>query len=331
MRLLDHVAQCTAPFVVRQDDGDVWRLTGASDFAQPLARCPLRYVLADDLVRTCTALAYSEGDELSGCLDLLHIPAAQLWIEWNDAARRDELTRVMPQSERTEHADILRAGTLISAQPGGRAGSLRTFWLSRAEPRRAAAGGGRDRCSTWMAARPPPRRTGCSRDTRWRCATMAIRRWMTCCGARAFAWTPPGCSTTAASPARRPPGPQVIQRSLAAVVFDIPVLLALFLLMSIRADLVWMPVSSARLNAKRTRLGKHPLLEHIEVSSPLFASAQPYRGEGGGAPRRVPRFHHVRGHIVRRRNTIYWRGPHWRGHVRLGSVRTRTVHLQLPV
>jgi hypothetical protein len=80
LRLLDHIAHCTTPFVVGQDCGDIWRLSGAADFAQPLVRCPLRYVLADDLVRTCTALAYSDGDELSGCLDLLHIPAEQMWI-----------------------------------------------------------------------------------------------------------------------------------------------------------------------------------------------------------------------------------------------------------
>ena len=47
LRLLDHIAQCAAPFVVRQDRGDIWRLTGAADFAQSLMRCPLRYVLAD--------------------------------------------------------------------------------------------------------------------------------------------------------------------------------------------------------------------------------------------------------------------------------------------
>lgn len=330
MRLLDHVAQCTAPFVVRQDDGDVWRLTGASDFAQPVARCPLRYVLADDLVRTCTALAYSDGDELSGCLDLLHIPAQQLWIEWNDDARRDELTRVMPQSQRTEHADILRAGTLISAQPGGRAGSVRTFWLSRAEPEEpllAAVETVLDLDGSAAAAPAEGLLEG---------HTVALRDYgnaqvddlLQCAGFRLdSAWLQYYRSIACSAASRQ----QVSQRSLAAVAFDIPVLLALFLLMSIRADLVWLPVSSARLNAKRARLGKHPLLEHIEVSSPLFASAAPYRGEGGGMPRRAPRFHHVRGHIVRRRNTIYWRGPHWRGHVRLGSVRTRTVNLQLPV
>jgi hypothetical protein len=38
----------------------------------------------------------------------------------------------------------------------------------------------------------------------------------------------------------------------------------------------------------------------------------------------------VRGHIVRRSNKFFWRSPHWRGHLRLGSVRSRTVELHLP-
>src|SRR5258705_10236273 len=36
----------------RSDRGDIWRLSGAADFAPSLVRCPLRYVLADDLVRS---------------------------------------------------------------------------------------------------------------------------------------------------------------------------------------------------------------------------------------------------------------------------------------
>src|SRR5437764_2282417 len=134
LRLLDHIAQCTEPFVVRQDRGDVWRLAGANDFALALARCPLRYVLNDELVRTCTALAYSEGDELSGCLDLLRIPAEQLWVEWNEAARREELMRALPDCPGGATADTLRTGILISADPLGRSGSLRTFWLTGSEP-----------------------------------------------------------------------------------------------------------------------------------------------------------------------------------------------------
>ena len=329
LRLLDHIAQCSAPFVVQQDQGDVWRLTGASAFAVPLARCPLRYVLADDLVRTCTALAYSDGDELSGCLDLLHIPAESLWIEWNDAARRDELARVLPECTAAPAVDIMRAGTLISSQPGGRSGSLRTFFLSRSEPQEPllaavetllALDGG-------LAAAPA--------DSLLEGHTIAVRDpsnrqvddLLRCAGFRLEPSWLKYYRSIACSAATRE---QIIQRSLAAVVFDIPILLALFLLMSIRADLVHMPITPSRLNAKRARLGKQPLLEHIEVSAPVFASAPRYHGEGVGASRRGPRFHHVRGHIVRRRNTVYWRGPHWRGHVRLGSVLSRTVDLRLP-
>ena len=109
-------------------------------------------------------------------------------------------------------------------------------------------------------------------------------------------------------------------------------LLALFLLMAIRAGLVHTRVCPVRLNAKRVRLGRPPLLEHIDVSSPVFAAA-PVPHRPGDAPvtlRRGPRLHHVRGHIVRRHDAVYWRGPHWRGHVRLGCVRSRTVELQLP-
>jgi hypothetical protein len=123
---------------------------------------------------------------------------------------------------------------------------------------------------------------------------------------------------------------QLISRSLATVAFDAPMLMALFLLMAVRADLVPRHVNPVRLNAKRVRLGRRPLLEHIEVSAPVFASGGVPRHDGAGGTRRGPRFHHVRGHLVRRRNTIYWRGPHWRGHVRLGSVRSRTVALRLP-
>ena len=66
VRLLHHIAQSCEPFLVREDDGELWQLAEAAEFAQRVVGCPLRYVLSDELVRTCTALAYSDGDELSG-------------------------------------------------------------------------------------------------------------------------------------------------------------------------------------------------------------------------------------------------------------------------
>jgi hypothetical protein len=124
---------------------------------------------------------------------------------------------------------------------------------------------------------------------------------------------------------------EVIGRSLGTVAFDVPVLLALFLLMALKSELVQVPISTDRINAKRTRLGRSPLLAHIEVSCPVFAAAEPRRhGAGLSALRTAPRLHHVRGHIVRREDAVFWRRPHWRGHLRLGSVRSRTVTLGMP-
>lgn len=329
MRLLDHIAQSSEPFLVRQDGGALWQLTSAADFARRLVNCPLRYVLSDELVRTCTALAYSEGDELSGCLDLLHLPAETLWVEWDEDARRTALAHVVPQCAAAAGTDVVRAGALISARPSGRAGSLRTFWLTRGESPEAvlapvetlldfdgaAASGHADAllAGSAVAVRDPHNPQS---DELLQCAAFRLdSAWQ-----RYYQHVAADAAVRAA----------VSRRSLAAVAFDVPMLLALFLLMAVRAPLVQRPVAPLRLNAKRTRLGRTPLLEHIEVSAPLFTQAEHWHGDGGSCPRRGPRLHHVRGHLVRRHNAIYWRGPHWRGHVRLGSVRSRTVQLQLP-
>ena len=329
MRLLDHIAQCTEPLVVLQDRGDVWRLAGAADFALPLSRCPLRYVLSDELTRACTALAYSEGDQLSGCLDLMRIPAEEMWIEWNEKARRDEVSRLGPESWVCGAADALRAGTLVNAPAHGRSGSLRTFWLTAEEsPRPLLAAvetvitldGGVERAAPDALLEGG---TVAVRDSR----SQQVDALLQCVGFRLEPSWQRYYQGSALSGGTRA---QVISQSLAAVAFDAPMLLALFLLMAVGAELVETRVNPVHLNAKRARLGRRPLLEHIEVSAPVFAAASLSRADAGYGVRRGPRFHHVRGHLVRRRNTIYWRGPHWRGHVRLGSVRTRTVELRLP-
>jgi hypothetical protein len=330
VRLLDHIAQSTAPLIVRQHSGAQWRLTGASDFARQLVQCPLRYVLSDELVRTCIALAYSDGDELSGCLDLLHLPAEQVWIEWDEAARHAELTRWLPQQcSRLDVPPVLRAGVLISAQPHCRSGTLRTFWLTGSEPREpvlAAVETLLDLDGTAGTAAPADLLNGgCVAvsdpgseqvDSLLQCARFRLDG----------AWQRYYQQVADSAQLRR----RVMEHSLAAVAFDVPLLLALFLLMSIRDDLVRLPVDPQRLNSKRLRLGKPPLLEHLEICAPVFTPAAAERAESSGALRRAPRFHHVRGHIVRRLDTVYWRAPHWRGHVRLGSVRSRTVELHVP-
>jgi hypothetical protein len=328
MRLLDHVAQCTAPLLVRQNSGDVWRLTSAADFAPELARCPLRLVLTDELVRVCIELAYSEGDELSGCLDLLRLPAERLWVEWSEAARREALQRVLPECVCSDGTDAVRSGVLLCARQGGRAGSLRTFFLPAAQAREPAVAALEtllDLDGSVAAGAPETALQGgaigvCDPHNQrlndlLRCARFRLdSAWQ-----RYYATvlSGPGLAT------------EVIRLLVSSVAFDIPMLLALFLLMTIRADLVQRAVKPERLNHKRSRYGRPPLLEHVEVSTPVFVQSA-YRAAGRATTARAGRrFHHVRGHIVRRRNTVYWRGPHWRGHLRLGQVRSRTVELRL--
>ena len=109
------------------------------------------------------------------------------------------------------------------------------------------------------------------------------------------------------------------------IAMDIPMLLAFLLLLATRSGLPQRVQTFERLNRRRLRSGRAPLLEHIEVYAPVLPEYRDcWRGEPQG-PRMSPRLHHVRGHLVRRGSQIFWRVPHLRGTARSGSVRTRTV------
>jgi hypothetical protein len=121
MRILDLIAQGRS-VCVRADDGR--ELPGASRFSEAIRACPLRYVLSDDLTRCATQLAYAEGDRLSACLDLIHIPAQSLWIEWADGPRREAL-KLIPALEVNDGAPSRHGGALVTASPDCRSGCIR--------------------------------------------------------------------------------------------------------------------------------------------------------------------------------------------------------------
>jgi hypothetical protein len=331
VRLLDHVVQCTSPFIVRQSCGTLWPLTGPKDFAQELDHCPLRYVLADELVRVCTELAYSEGDGLSGCLDLIHFPAERLWLEWNSTPEREELARALPECIRSNSKDLdgARHGILIDAKADGREARLRTFWLTRTEPPEPQLAAvetlidlDRDLTQAPPAALLQGAEVAVSDERNPHLNTL-----LQCARFRLLPAWQRYYSAVARDAEERE---RVIRCSLGTVAFHVPTVLALFLLMAVRPGLPQVPIQLARLNAKRGRLGKAPLLEHIEVHCPVFASpGTQSRQTAFTTPRTGPRLHHVRGHLVRRHDAIFWRRPHWRGHLRVGAVRTRTVTLSL--
>ncbi|HEY4972064.1 MAG TPA: hypothetical protein VII41_00570 [Steroidobacteraceae bacterium] len=329
MRLLDQIAQSSAPLIVQQDTGVRWRLTSACDFAPRLRSCPLRYLLSDELTRMCTALAFSEGDQLADCLDLLHVPANCLWIEWSQASLRDELLRARPQCHAASFGGaVLRKGALIDAAADGRSGVMRTLWTTSSRPEDPLVAALETHFD--LDRRPPPSR--CAEALlEGECVSIpdgyqhGLDDILRCVWYRFDdAWLRYYRRQRQSDEARR----VTVRLSLASVAHDLPVLLALFLLQAARGGLPQKPCEVARLNRKRLRCAKAALLAHVEIGAPVFSDSAWPDASGGDALRLAPRRHHVRGHLVRRHNIVYWRSPHWRGHVRLGHIERRTVTLR---
>jgi hypothetical protein len=321
MRLLDLIAQGRTESI-RTNDGRT--LPGAERFKDAVRTCPIRYVLADELARCATQLAFSDGDRLTSCLDLIHVPARTLWIEWTDAPRQAELAAIEALDVQGA-SDAQRAGALITASANGRSGEIRTFWSTYADlayvspvivrfdldgvctPEESAdpvIGSG------WATIRAPVE-SGLD-DLLDHVRFHFDEEWA--------AYYRDQCET-------REQRNAVLRSNLATCAFDPPMLFAFLLMLSARSALPQRAMPLDKLNRARRRAGKSPLLEHIEVSAPFYSSSAAGMPGARGPDRRGPRLHHVCGHIVRRGAAVFWRVPHLRGSARLGQVRTRTVEL----
>jgi len=124
MRLLDLIAQSSPP---QSSVPPTRPLPGPHHFAQAVHGCPLRLVLADDFTRCNTAIAYAEGDRLSGCLDLVRVPSQRLWVEWSESPRVEALSDIL-KTHIEPPVSGGRAGALINSDASGRAGTIRSFW-----------------------------------------------------------------------------------------------------------------------------------------------------------------------------------------------------------
>jgi hypothetical protein len=323
MRLLDLIAQRRGAHV-HSDDGQ--ELPGATRFSDVIRNCSLRYILSDELARCATQLAYAEGDRLSGCLDLIHVPAHSLWVEWADSPQREAL-QAIPAVEVKDGTPSRHSGALVTASSNCRAGQIRSFWSAPDERAYLSPV-----IITFDFDRPPPALASAEAAAAvWRGETVlqldgepAIEEllvhlrlhlddeWAAYYRAR--------CCTEEL-------GTTLMRRCLGGCAFDAPMLMAFFLLLGARDLLPRQEICRQRINRTRSRAGKLPLLEHIEVSAPI--DKPPTRGlaPAGDSLRASPRLHHVRGHIVRRGTAVFWRSPHLRGSGRLGQVRSRTVVL----
>ena len=330
MRLLDLVAQSTSAAPTLPQG---WALPDAHHFADAVRTCPLRLVLGDDLIQYTIQLAYAEGERLSGCLDLIHVPARQLWLEWLDATRQSTL-REMPGCAGTSCSSVTRdgcssvrrTGVLIAADPAGRAGTMRTFWSTQNEQVYSAAlltDFDLDR-----TVRPPLEINSVFSGAAFGVVIPVEAALDELLSHVSFRLDPAWVNYYRAADLTENQQLLLLREVLGTMAFDMPMILALFLLFAAKGGLQRRAADLERLNRARRRLGKHALLEHIEVRAPIAAGCQcPVPLAADANRRRGPRLHHVRGHIARRGDTVFWRVPHLRGSARLGVVRSRTVQL----
>jgi hypothetical protein len=321
MRLLDLIAQSSPS---RSSLPSTLALPAPHHFAQAVDACPLRLVLADDLTRCSTMLAYAEGDRLSGCLDLVRVPSERLWVEWAEWPRLEALSDVLEMQNKPT-VSRGRAGVLISSDASGHVGTVHSFWST------------------------PDDKADCAELITDFDLNRPIRGWSTV--AEIFNGESAGV-TVSQEPAfdallshirfRFDPArldhyrsinlstdqqSAVLCTTLGSIAFVIPMLFALFLLLAAKGGAQQRVVKVDRLNRIRRLAGKAELLEHVEAVTSLLAQRDGDRPDIDANTRVGRRLHHVRGHLARRGHTIFWRSPHLRGNPRLGVVRSRTVKL----
>jgi hypothetical protein len=321
MRLLDLIAQSSPS---QSDLPPTWVLPGPHHFAEAVHACPLRLVLADDLVRCSTALAYAEGDRLSGCLDLLRVPSERLWVEWAEEPRQAAL-REIPKLHVQPAANAGRAGVLVHSDATGRTGTIRTFW-STADDKTFTAAMIADfdlnvpiRSSQSIAAVFDGESAGvCLPEEP---AIDALLSHIS------FRFDPAWSYYYRSANLSNHEQSAVLRAALGSMAFDVPMLFAVWLLMAATDGAQRSVVNLDRLNRARRLAGKSELLEHVEVRTSIQAQRHDNRSDGNTKTRFGRRLHHVRGHLARRGYKIFWRSPHLRGNARLGVVRSRTVKL----
>ena len=329
MRLLDSVARCHDPLILpsAQDVSMPFPVTGPSRFAAQVAGCPLRFVLGDDLAEASAELAFADGARLVGCLDLLRMPASSLWIEWNDEVHKRVICETQLADDVGEGVSSGRkVGVLLRASSNGLAAVAHTFWV---DPADESAEVTLSPLETHFDLRGEfPQADGSD----------------PLCGGFIDATHSSSIATTTLlghvrfrfeeswadyyRPAAADPlfKQRLITESITSVAWDAPLILAFLLLLSAKDATRKALVSRAAINRKRLANGRSPLLDHIEVNACLDAVSSPDpSGEING--RQSPRLHHVRGHLVRREDRVFWRVPHLRGSGTRGMVRSRTVCL----
>ena len=263
-----------------------------------MSQCPLQGVAAcspDDLTHAAAHLLRREGEPVCKLPGSRAHSGDASWVEWSDEIHKKVYVSTCrcggPTSMRTRAA--WRVGISVPGTGCGRLGVLRTFWSEAA-----------DRDSLAVTLSPIETHIDL-RDVKARGADKgglidggfgvrvaderdpAMDSLLDCARFRFDArWAAYYREAARTEESRH----AAVNGSLSAVARDVPLLLAFFLLLNARDATSSVRIGRETVNGKRRRLGRAPLLDHIEVRASLDRLSSPSDSEPGHRERRAPGF-----------------------------------------
>ena len=330
MRLMDQVCHADEPIVIEDtSSGALHHLPGTDRLAPALESCPLRFVLTDEIAQTCARLGFEDDTILGTSVDVLRCPAPLLWIECRGAARHGVFAGAERIADNANASDPQRLGYLIESDPAGRRGRIQCCWdagdglspdvapyviefdfnethgLSGATP----AIGDREWTGAYLRIQDFPALQPLFNHVRVRFREEWLDYYRQAC-------------------ADRDEYVRTLEAAMKPACEDVPFFAAFALLLMANNSTRTRNIEFAKLNRARAAKGRPPLLDHMEMMLEL-GHAYEFDAAQESAERSQARLHLVRGHLVRRGDTIYWRNAHMRGNAAHGSVQRRTVSVHL--
>ena len=279
-------------------------LPGVGSCRARLMECHHRYALDDAAARVVAAEAFGQSRVVADAVDILRMPGESVWLEWRESP---ELYR-----NQDESATRRQVGLLIEADETLRRGEVTSFW--KADNGAATMSPGRiafdldDAPSSGVRIATSDQ--GHPVDELFAHATLTFdKEWLAYYSAGGFGGDA-----------------SLHEAILKQVAPDLPMVASFAMLMMASDVFDRRALGLEKLNRQREKAGKPRLSDMTELSL-RWSSGKSERSDGN---KRAygPRLHHVRGHLVRRRDQVFWRRPHLRGsglpmHVPLRRVSAR--------
>ena len=292
MRLVDKAIQSPTTLTVAEPPR-TRTLAGAGSIADDLRQVRLRYILDRAASRRCAELLFNPRGVLTVEDEIVRMPAQRFWLECYSDGTEVELGNV---------ATGRRLGFLVDAAADGRSGQITCLAETiHGEVSLLAGTVDFDLNGQGQSTQPFKRyrmRHGKNAeiDSFLQHTHLVLRdEWIA--HVRRLAT----------------PYDQFVAGQAELMWCALPIVRSFSALLNAPRILRERPSRLTQLNAARSRSGKPPLLDHIEIG--LNLEPRPVEGGAGWSHdhRSAPRFHFVRGHSVTRAGRTFWRRSHFRG------------------